>query len=308
MKKRAIISLLVSLVVVSFTIPALAAPLSETEEVPEPVYEEAEQEAEPEAFIYLDGIPQFVEYELRDGTTFITVSSFVTMVDPQAVVEEENGVAVISSARVEQIVDAEGNTANVVQETLSMTVSAQTPYIVANGRCLYAKDSIVMLNGHVAAPVRILAKVFNLNASYDAAAQAAVLTHDPACGAYIQSGDSYYDSDTLYWLSHIINAESGNQSLDGKIAVGNVVMNRVNSPEFPGTIYDVLYQRNQFTPAITGSIKRTPNDGSVVAAKLVMEGTQIVPTALFFNMAGLNCYASRNRTYVATIGDHAFYD
>ena len=315
MKKRAISSLLAVLVAVSFILPALAVETDENEETPvetdaevdTETGEEPGMEPEPESFILLDGIPQFLEYEVLDGTTYVTVSSFVSMADPQADVTEEDGVVTVSSAVVEQVVDDEGNTADVVQETLSMTVSTQVPYIVANGRYLYARESITTVNGYVAAPIRKLAEVFNLDVSYDAETNKVLLTHAEDRGAYIQSGDSYYDADALYWLSHIINAESGNQSLEGKIAVGNVVMNRVDSEEFPDTIYDVLHQRNQFSPVVSGSIKKTPNDGSVVAAKLVMEGVEIVPTALFFNMKGISSYASRNRNYVTTIGVHAFY-
>ena len=300
MKKRAVSSLLASLAVVSLILPALATEPLENEETP------ADVETEPESAIFLDGISQPVEYEIRNGITYVTVASFVSMMDPQAVVEEENGVATVSSAKVEEIVDDEGNTANVVQETLSMTVSIQVPYIVANGRYLYAKDSLTMLNDRVAAPVRALAKVFNLDVSYDSEARAVLLTHGQTLDAYIQPGGSYYNGDTLYWLSRIIYAESGNQILDGKIAVGNVVMNRVNSPLFPNNIYDVLTQKNQFSPASTLS-KKTPNSESVLAAKLVMDGAQVVPTALFFARAGASCYASRNRPYVTTLGAHAFY-
>lgn len=321
MKKRAISSLLAILFAVSFILPALATGDAGNVEMPAAVVvelrmepedgPEAEPETEPEpelkSFILLDGVPQLLEYEILDGTTYATVASFVCMADPQATVEEANGIVIVSSARVEQVVDDEGNPEDVVRETLSMTISASTPYIVANGRYLYARDSIVVLNGQVAVPVRILAQVFNLDVGYDAAARKAKLTHVEGRGAYIEPGDSYYDADALYWLSHIINAESGTQSLEGKIAVGNVVMNRVESPEFPNTIYSVLHQKNQFSPVASGSIKRTPNSGSVVAAKLVMEGVQIVPTALFFNMKGMSSYASRNRDYVTTIGAHAFY-
>lgn len=312
MKKRAISSLLAVLIAVSFILPALAADAVDNEGIPDEaaVQDDAEliaEEPEPESFVLLNGVPQPVEYEVRNGTTYVTVRSFVSMVDPQATVIVDYGVVTASSAVVEQVMDDEGNTEDVVRETLSMTVSPQLPYIIANGRYLYAKNSITTVNGVVAAPLRTLAEVFNLDVSYDAAANKALLTHVPGRGAYIQSGGSYYDEDALYWLSHIINAESGNQSLEGKIAVGNVVMNRVNSQEFPNTIYNVLYQKNQFSPASSGSIKRTPNDESVVAAKLVMEGVQVVPTALFFNMKGMSSYASRNRDYVATIGDHTFY-
>ena len=303
MKKRAVSSLLATLAVVSFILPALATEPIENGAMSAPG---RAAKAEPESAIILDGVSQPVKYEIRNGTTYVTVSSFVSMVDPQAVVEEEDGVATVSSAVVEEIVDDEGNTANVVQETLSMTVSVGVPYIVANGRYLYAKNSIVILNDCVAAPIRTLAKVFNLDVNYDAEAQAVLLTHSETSGAYLQPGDSYYNDDTLFWLSRIIYAESGNQILDGKIAVGNVVMNRVNSPLFPDNIYDVLNQKNQFSPASTLS-QRTPNSESELAAKLVMDGAQVVPTALFFARAGLSCYASRNRPYVTTIGAHAFY-
>ena len=302
MKKRSISVLLVTIIAVSFILPALASGPAEDAEMPAQVVVLGEAvEAEPElnSFIRLDGTSQFVEYELRGGTTYVTVSSFVAMADPQAVVEEKNGVVTVTSAR-------SGNTADAARETLSMTVSTQVPYIIANGRYLYVKNNIITINGHVAAPIRKLAQVFNLDVSYDRGTQTVLLTHNESAGAYLQSGDSYYNEDALYWLSRIIYMESGNQILDGKIAVGNVVMNRVKSPQFPNNIYDVLNQPNQFSPAPYLST-RTPNSESVVAAKLVMEGAQVLPNALFFAQAGLVCYASLNRPYVTTIGDHAFY-
>lgn len=302
MKKRAVSSLLASLAVVSFILPALAVDALESEETPSTSAETVEW-----APFLLDGAPQqSVEYENHNGVTYVTVSSFVSMLDPEAMVEEENGAVTVNAARVSQVEDGEGNTATVVEETLNLTVTAGASYIVANGRYLYAKGSLILLNNSVAAPVRLLARVFNLDVGYDGENRCVLLNHSGE-GAYILPGDSYYNEDTLYWLSRIINAESGNQVLDGKIAVGNVVMNRVNSPQFPNNIYDVLYQKNQFSPASSGSLKRTPNEESVIAAKLVMDGAEVVPTALFFSRAGLSCYASRNRPYVTTIGAHAFY-
>lgn len=326
MKKRAISSLLATLIVVSFILPALATETGGDTQPPVDVQAEAatgadaavssepdaeadaagNAEPEPKSFVFLDDTPQFVEYELRDGTTYVTVSSFVAMVDPQAEVVEKDGVVTVTSARTEQVVDDEGNTTNVVRETLNMTVSAQVPYIVANNRYLYAKDSITTVNGSVAAPIRKLALVFNLDVDYDAVAHAALLLHVQDRSAYIQPGDSYYDAEELYWMSRIIYAESGNQPLDGMIAVGNVVMNRVNSSQYPNTIYDVLNQKNQFVPPSSLS-KRTPTSQSIVAAKLVLDGAEVLPTALYFNMKGMSSFASRNRPYVATIGDHAFY-
>ena len=140
--------------------------------------------------------------------------------------------------------------------------------------------------------------------------------HEPRTGSRggtpagpIASGDSFYNSTDLYWLSRIIYAESGNQSLEGKIAVGNVVLNRVASSLFPNSVYDVIFQRNQFTPASSGSINREPSEDAVIAAKLCLDGANTADNALYFvnPKASPNSWASRNCTYVATIGAHAFF-
>ena len=106
MKKRAVSSLLASLAVVSFILPALATEVPvENEEIPPVIVEEAETEPELESAVYRDGVPQRVDYEFRGGTTYVTLDSFVSMMDPQAVVEEEDGVVTVSSAVVEEVVD-----------------------------------------------------------------------------------------------------------------------------------------------------------------------------------------------------------
>lgn len=291
MKKRVISGLLAILAVMSLILPIHAAEVNWTP-------------------IRVDGKPDYtVEYEIRDGVCYVTVASFVRAVDPNAVVEEASGKVCVSSCTVTGVEDVEGSEdqANVVTENLTLTVKDGSSYIEANGRCLYTAGGVSTLNGSVAVPVRVLGQVFNLDVGFDNAISCVVIDHREDASAYLTSGDEFYNADNLLWLSRIINAESGNQSLTGKIAVGNVVMNRVNSKLFPNNIYDVLFQKSQFGPASSGSIYKTPNQQSVVAAKLVLEGVSVVPTALFFNRAGVACYASRNRTYVTTIGAHAFY-
>ncbi|HJC41086.1 MAG TPA: cell wall hydrolase, partial [Candidatus Intestinimonas pullistercoris] len=105
------------------------------------------------------------------------------------------------------------------------------------------------------------------------------------------------------------NVESGNQPLDGKLAVGTVIMNRVESPLFPNTIYDVIFAPNQFTPAQNGTIHREPNAESVIAAKLILEGIRVGGNSLYFVNPSIspNSWAQRNRTYVTTIGAHSFF-
>lgn len=193
-----------------------------------------------------------------------------------------------------------------VVDTLTLTAEVGDQYLVANGRYLYAEGGVIELEDQVAVPVRLLAEALNLTVGYDGETGCVSLESSDEVG-YLADGESYYDEESLYWLSRIIFSESGNQSLSGKIAVGNVVLNRVNDPAFPDTIYDVIFQKNQFSPAGSGSIYRDPRESSVIAAKLVLDGAEVMGDALFFNQVGLKCFASKNRTFIATIGGHSFY-
>lgn len=323
MKLRVTGLLLGILVFVSVMVPAFAAAVDRAEETSGGTVEtqETETAAEEAAEVMISTSPFYyegvqlidLEYQNIGGMNYVTVESFLTAMNPESMVEEENGIVTASAVSVTEVVDVmtgdnAAKLANVVEEALTFTAKSGESYVVANGRYLYLESKVRTINGKVAVPIRVLAEVFNLNVGYDSAVRHVTLTRQKGASAYLQDGESYYDAEILYWLSRIIYSESGNQSLMGRIAVGNVVMNRLESPLFPNTIKGVLFQKNQFSPAMSGSIYREPNAGSVVAAKLVMDGAVVVENALFFNRAGMNTFASRNRTYVATIGAHAFYD
>ena len=260
---------------------------------------------------YLDG-RQLVglEYKTFSSVDYVTVESFMEAMDPEAIVEEKRGTVFVSAVTLSGVVELESKgvlDANVEEETLTLRAEKGGSYVEANGRYLYVKNTVKTIDGKIAAPIKVLAQVFNLKVKYDDEGLIQLTTKDGA-DAYLEDGKTYYNSYTLYWLSHIINAESGNQSLKGKIAVGNVVMNRVKSAKFPNNIKDVLFQKNQFSPAMSGSIYNKPNEESEIAAKLVMDGAVVLKYALFFNREGMNTYAARNRTYVTTIGGHDFYN
>ena len=202
----------------------------------------------------------------------------------------------------------DGGSGTVTVTTPKMTVTAKNgqSYLVANGRYLYLPDKVQMSNGRVIVPLWAVAQAFDAKISWDATANQVIVTR--GSGA-IQSGASYYNSDTLFWLSRIIYAESGNQSLKGQMAVGNVVMNRVASPVYPNTVKGVLAQKNQFTTYQGGALaNRTPNASSVIAAKLVMDGGVVeeVRNALFFDSTA-GSWASRHKQCIAVIGGHKFY-
>ena len=223
-----------------------------------------------------------------------------------------NGITYVSlvnavlALRPEAVIAWEGEYVVVTDEGLDIRVRVGDQYIQANGRCLYVLNGIIAQNGRVLVPVRTIAQAMGGWVSWS---QESGVVEVYSGESAIISGESYYNSDSLYWLSRIISAESGNQSLDGKLAVGTVIMNRVESPLFPNTIYDVIFAPNQFSPASNGSINREPNAESVVAAKLILEGVRVGGSSLYFVNPSTtpNSWAERNRTYVTTIGAHTFF-
>ena len=110
------------------------------------------------------------------------------------------------------------------------------------------------------------------------------------------------DDETL--LAAIIFCEAGNQSYEGKLAVGSVVMNRVRSGRYPSSISAVIYQGGQFTPAYTGALARAlANEISSScrqAAQEALAGTDNVNGALSFKKA------SSGQSGLV-IGAHVFY-
>ncbi len=94
-------------------------------------------------------------------------------------------------------------------------------------------------------------------------------------------------SDDTSLLAALIYCEAGNQSYDGMVAVGAVVMNRVNSASFPNSISEVIYQSGQFTPAYSGSLASALANGvpsaCYDAAVAAMNGENPIGNALYFN-------------------------
>lgn len=122
-----------------------------------------------------------------------------------------------------------------------------------------------------------------------------------------------YSQDDLYWLSRIIEAEAGSEPYNGKVAVGNVILNRVKSKEFPNTIHGVIFEYYgsipQFSPVANGSIYNNPSQESIQAAKDALNGARPVGNATyFFNSAKASgSWIVKNKTYLSRIGGHAFY-
>lgn len=287
MLKKILCLLLALLLSFSLAVAVFAAEGTSTAE-PEPEAE-VEVPAEPVSF-YLNGEPVYgSELCMLEGLTYVPVADFLLAALAESSISFADGALIIS-----------GTTAS--GDTLTVSARCGDCYLVANGRYVYVESEIRYANGWTMAPIATLASLFNGTAFWGTSNDCYAVLGD----APLTSGDLFYDAEQLDLLSHLIYAESGNQPLAGKIAVGNVIMNRVENERFPSTIYDVIYAKNQFCVVRNGTINLEPNEESIIAAKLTLEGIRLT-NALYFNRSGLNSWAARNCTYVSTIGNHDFY-
>ncbi len=126
--------------------------------------------------------------------------------------------------------------------------------------------------------------------------------------SYEKSTDKKYSDSELMLLAQLMESESGNQSFEGKLAVGTVVMNRVESNEFPDTIRDVIFQKRQFSVVSNGKIHNEPSDESLEAAKDILEGTRVLDSDVlyFYNPDLVDGNWIETRKISTVIGDHAF--
>lgn len=108
-------------------------------------------------------------------------------------------------------------------------------------------------------------------------------------------------------LAQIIEAEAKGEDYIGQVAVGEVVLNRVASDDFPDNVYDVIFQDGQFEPVGNGSISNTPSKSAYKAAYDALDGTNHTQGALFF----YNAQTAQSRWLdqfptITIIGNHTF--
>ncbi|RKL66575.1 hypothetical protein CR203_14910 [Salipaludibacillus neizhouensis] len=116
-------------------------------------------------------------------------------------------------------------------------------------------------------------------------------------------------TDDRHLLEHLVHAEARGQVYEGKVAVAEVVLNRVDSNEFPDNVYEVITQKRQFEPYATGTIKNSPDADTIAAVQEALEGTNLVDGALYFwNSTTATSRWLEKMTVVTTIDDHEFLE
>ena len=233
------------------------------------------------------------------------------IVEPSAAWTEE-GTPYVTLAALCQAADGytlswNGTAAALTAEDLELTATPGALYVEVNGRALYVEHGVQVRDGRIALPLEVLAEA---GWAWSVDSQAAPSTSSQV--SWRPAASASYPAEDLYWLSRIISAESRGEPLLGQIAVGNVILNRVESSQYPDTVEGVVFDTKygvQFQPVSNGTIYDAPASSSLVAAKLCLEGTDVVCESLYFFSPALSAgrWIVSNATYYTTIGGHQFY-
>jgi N-acetylmuramoyl-L-alanine amidase len=115
----------------------------------------------------------------------------------------------------------------------------------------------------------------------------------------------------LLMLRKIVIAESEGEPYEGKVAVANVVLNRLRSANFPNTIYKVIYQKYQFSPVANGRFDRVkPDEDTIHAVNEALNGRKEVSDDTYYFLSlklAQDLTVHHTRSFSKTIGNHSFY-
>ena len=116
-----------------------------------------------------------------------------------------------------------------------------------------------------------------------------------------------YSSNDIYLLAKIIAAEARSESYTGQVAVGAVVLNRVQHSSFPDSISGVVYQAGAFSAVRDSNWNVIPGDTAKKAARDAINGWDPTGGALYYyNPAKTDNKWIRTREVITTIGAHVF--
>lgn len=122
----------------------------------------------------------------------------------------------------------------------------------------------------------------------------------------INVGSSQSSSD-LYLLAKAVYAEARGEPYVGQVAVAAVILNRVESPDFPNTISGVVYQPWAFTAVYDGQISLEPNNTAYQAAQDALNGWDPTYGCLYYyNPITATSKWVFQRQTVVEIGEHVF--
>lgn len=112
---------------------------------------------------------------------------------------------------------------------------------------------------------------------------------------------------TVTLLARVISAEARGEPYAGQVAVGAVILNRVEHPSFPASIAGVVYQPGAFTCMVDGQIDQPVAESAIRAAQEALNGSDPSGGAIYyFNPNTATSAWIWSRPLIKTIGNHRF--
>lgn len=158
----------------------------------------------------------------------------------------------------------------------------------------------------------ILATTMFLASSFLSSAHEDIFPRYEECGQYGRPGVEIVEEDIaeeerlgdMELMAQLVEAEAGNQSLEGKVLVAEVLLNRVADPHFPDTIEEVIFQKNQFAVTTDGAWEKAAwnmQESDYEAVEIACSEHKN-KDVLYFSYGGY----VKGTTPLFKVGDHCF--
>ena len=200
-------------------------------------------------------------------------------------------------------VQAAEEAARIEAEAQAKAAAEEAARIEAEAQAKAAAEEAARLAAEAQAKAAEEAAQLEAEAQAKAAEEAARLEAE-AQQAALAAQTAAISAEELKLLANIIYCEAGSESYVGKVAVGNVIMNRVKSASQPNTITEVVYAKGQFSPVRNGSLQRALSSDKADAA---CYQAAIEALACAQPVGGKLFFRRNNGRSGQVIGHHVFY-
>lgn len=190
---------------------------------------------------------------------------------------------------------------------IELFVDSNKCYINAEEQLMDTSPEIS--DGRTMVPLRFISENLGCSVEWDEMTYSVLINKENAEVPAASIFNRPYTDEDVIWLSRIVSVEARGLSIDAKVAVANVVLNRVKSTQYPNSVYDVIFDTNycvQFPPAHKEGFREIiPPGESVIAAKMALEGINNVETCMYFNYKP---FPSRSKYFYKRIDGEYFYN
>ena len=111
-------------------------------------------------------------------------------------------------------------------------------------------------------------------------------------------------------IASVVQAESNGEPFEGKVGVASVILNRLQHPDFPKSVTEIIYQKNAFSCIVKGYINANPNTEAYKAVNEALYGNDPTSNAIYFYnpvTASSKWMKNMSKKETIVIGNHIFF-